>query len=162
MMNDPYKVLGVAPGASPEEIKTAYRTLAKRYHPDLHPDDAAAAEKMNEINVAYDILSKPHTASFDRQQARERAYEQRTYQQAYQQTYQQSYQQEPEYEYDSPFGNNSTQWQWQWQQSYSPYQRNRQEWTPAPVFRITLGRLIKWFIIWQVAAAFLKLFFFMF
>ncbi|MBQ3796014.1 MAG: J domain-containing protein [Butyrivibrio sp.] len=59
MMMDPYKVLGVAPGASEEEIKRAHRTLAKKYHPDLNPGNAAAAEKMNEINAAYDILTKP-------------------------------------------------------------------------------------------------------
>ena len=59
MMMDPYKVLGVAPGASEEEIKKAHRTLAKKYHPDLNPGNEAAAEKMNEINAAYDILTKP-------------------------------------------------------------------------------------------------------
>ncbi|RKM59775.1 J domain-containing protein [Butyrivibrio sp. CB08] len=62
MVRDPYKVLGVAPGASDEEIKKAYRTLAKKYHPDLNPGDEVAAERMNEVNAAYDILSKPHTA----------------------------------------------------------------------------------------------------
>lgn len=59
MMMDPYKILGVEPGASEEEIKKAHRRLAKKYHPDLHPDDPKAAEKMNEINAAYDILTKP-------------------------------------------------------------------------------------------------------
>ena len=165
MMTNPYKVLGVTPEASPEEIKTAYRTLAKKYHPDLNPGDPTAAEKMNDINVAYDILSKPHTAGFERQQARERANEQRTYQQAYQQSYHQTYQQtyaeesyeQPRYEYENPFGNNSTQWQWQWQ-TYSPYQRNQQNyWTPAPRVRITIGKLIKWFFIWQIAAMLLKI-----
>jgi molecular chaperone DnaJ len=58
-MIDPYKVLGVSPSATPEEIKKAYRSKAKQYHPDLHPNDPDAARKMNEINEAYDILSNP-------------------------------------------------------------------------------------------------------
>ena len=57
MVDDPYKVLGVSRDATKEEIKKAYR--AKEYHPDLHPDDSQAAEKMNEINEAYDMLNNP-------------------------------------------------------------------------------------------------------
>ncbi len=56
MVQDPYKVLGVSPQASDEEIKKAYRDLTKKYHPDLNPGDAAAAEKMNDINAAYDQI----------------------------------------------------------------------------------------------------------
>lgn len=59
MVSDPYKVLGVSPDASDEEIKAAYRRLAKKYHPDLHPGDEAAARKMNEINAAYDQIKNP-------------------------------------------------------------------------------------------------------
>ena len=59
MISDPYKVLGISPGASDEEIKTAYRKLAKKYHPDLNPGDEYAARKMNEVNAAYDQLKNP-------------------------------------------------------------------------------------------------------
>lgn len=72
MVNDPYSVLGVAKSASEDEIKKAYRRLAKKYHPDLHPDDAKAAEKMNEINEAYDMLTHPE--KYARARARENAY----------------------------------------------------------------------------------------
>ena len=56
MVKDPYKVLGVSPDASDEEIKKAYRELTKKYHPDRNPDNPAAAEKMNDINAAYDAI----------------------------------------------------------------------------------------------------------
>lgn len=59
MAGDPYSVLGVSPNASDEEIKAAYRRLAKKYHPDLNPGDARAAQRMNEINAAYDQIKNP-------------------------------------------------------------------------------------------------------
>ena len=60
-MNDPYKVLGVARDASDEDVKKAYRTLARKYHPDKYADtDLAdlASEKMKEINAAYEEIQK--------------------------------------------------------------------------------------------------------
>ncbi|MDR1131663.1 MAG: DnaJ domain-containing protein [Oscillospiraceae bacterium] len=59
MMTDPYKALGVSPDASDEEIKKAYRTLAKKYHPDKNPGNKAAERRMNEINAAYDQIKNP-------------------------------------------------------------------------------------------------------
>ena len=58
-MTDPYQVLGVSPDASDEEIKRAYRKLAKQYHPDANPGDEYAAKKMQEINDAYDRIKNP-------------------------------------------------------------------------------------------------------
>ena len=56
---DLYEVLGLQRGASEDEIKKAYRKLAKKYHPDLNPGDKTAEEKMKEVNAAYEILSDP-------------------------------------------------------------------------------------------------------
>ena len=53
---NPYDVLGVSPSASDEEIARAYKRLAKKYHPDLNPGNAAAAEQMGRINRAYDDI----------------------------------------------------------------------------------------------------------
>ena len=66
-MRDLYEVLGVERQASPSDLKRAYRELAKKYHPDHHPDDAAAAEKFKEASNAYQILSdEDQRARYDR------------------------------------------------------------------------------------------------
>ena len=59
MARDPFEVLGIPRDASDDEIKSAYRKLAKRYHPDLNPGDPSAAQRMHEVNEAYDMLCNP-------------------------------------------------------------------------------------------------------
>jgi DnaJ-class molecular chaperone len=56
-MRDPYEVLGVAKDADEDAVKKAYRALAKKHHPDLHPGDKSALSKFQEIQGAYDLLS---------------------------------------------------------------------------------------------------------
>ncbi len=74
-MEDPFAVLGVSPGATPEELAAAYRDLAKRHHPDVATDDG---KRMRAINVAYDSLRnaparQPRAAAApDRQRERSR------------------------------------------------------------------------------------------
>ena len=62
-MMDPYSVLGLRPGASDEEVKKAYKSLAKKYHPDVAGNSPEAARKMQEINAAYDQIIN-HKESF--------------------------------------------------------------------------------------------------
>ena len=64
-MNDPYQVLNISPSASDEEVKKAYRDLARKYHPDNYHDNPLAdlaQEKMKEINEAYDQIQKQRRA----------------------------------------------------------------------------------------------------
>lgn len=58
-MKDPYDVLGIEPGATLDEVKRAYRALAKELHPDANPDDTVAANRFREATEAYDLLSDP-------------------------------------------------------------------------------------------------------
>ncbi len=65
-MRDPYQVLGVAKTASEAEIKKAFRSLAKKHHPDTHPGDETAKKRFQEISAAYDILGdKDKRAKYD-------------------------------------------------------------------------------------------------
>ncbi|MDO5326515.1 MAG: DnaJ domain-containing protein [Clostridia bacterium] len=105
MVNDPHKVLGVAPGASEDEIKKAYRQKAKECHPDLHPDDPNATRKMNEVNEAYDMLMHP-----EKYQARQQQQQRQQYSGYYGQQQGNPYQQSGPY--GNPFGQQGS-----WQQS---------------------------------------------
>ena len=59
MAEDHYQTLGVSKSASAEDIRKAYRELARKYHPDLHPDDASAKEKFKQVQTAFDVLNDP-------------------------------------------------------------------------------------------------------
>ena len=58
LMSDPYAVLGIPRDADEQQVRDAYRRLAKRYHPDLHPD-AQTSDRMRRVNEAWDVLSDP-------------------------------------------------------------------------------------------------------
>ena len=63
---DYYEVMGIQKGAGDDEIKKAYRQLAKKYHPDLNPDNPEAEAKFKEVNEAYEVLSdKDKRARYD-------------------------------------------------------------------------------------------------
>jgi len=66
-MSDPYRILGIARSASEKDIKSAYRKLAKEFHPDRNKDNPKAAERFSDVTKAYDLLSdKDKRARFDR------------------------------------------------------------------------------------------------
>ena len=72
MTKDPYAVLGVARNASPDDIKAAYRRLAKRLHPDMSPGNGAHEQRFKEVCSAYALLRDPESrARYDK--ARRRA-----------------------------------------------------------------------------------------
>jgi len=106
MIDDPHKVLGVSSNASQDEIKKAYRKMAKKYHPDLHPNDPAANKRMNEINEAYDMLTNPEKYAAKRaQQQQQQARQPGGYANGYGNSYgQQQYQQHRQNAYQGPGG----------------------------------------------------------
>lgn len=119
MYQDPYKVLGVSPDASDEEIKKAYRELAKKYHPDRNPGDEAAAKKMNEVNAAYDLIKSGNASSG-----------QSGYNGAYSGSYGNSYSQGGSYYSWGPFGGFYG-WDGSYQQQQRQQQTERIEYTAA-------------------------------
>lgn len=86
MAEDPYSVLGVPRSASDEDIRKAFRKLARENHPDLHPNDTPAAERFKKISAAYDLLGDAEKrGKFDRGEIDEQG-EPRRYQQTYSRT----------------------------------------------------------------------------
>ena len=155
MVNDPYQILGVSRDASEDEIRQAYRRLAKKYHPDLNPGDAQAAQKMNEINEAYDLLKNPQ--AYRQQQAQQRA------QQQARQAYQNGPQNQGYYNPFDPFGfygsqsgseedssdPNQNAYYYYWSSNDGP-NRQQYQWNYRRPRRSPLGVLGKIVMIWLI------------
>ena len=151
MVNDPYQILGVSRDASEDEIRQAYRRLAKKYHPDLNPGDAQAAQKMNEINEAYDLLKNPQ------------AYRQQQAQQQARQAYQNGPQNQGYYNPFDPFGfygsqsgseedssdPNQNTYYYYWSSNDDP-NRQQYQWNYRRPRRSPLGVLGKIVMIWLI------------
>ncbi len=77
MVNNPYEILKVAPTATQEDIKAAYRKLAKKFHPDLNPGNKEAESRFKDINAAYSLVdSVENRAKFDQGEVDEKQYRQ--------------------------------------------------------------------------------------
>ena len=82
-MRDPYEVLGVSKDATEEEITKAYRKLAKKYHPDLNPDNREAPKMLAEVNAAYDEIKAGNYDYYQTQQQSQPNSSSATYQNPY-------------------------------------------------------------------------------
>ena len=150
MDRNPYQVLGVSQSATEDEIRQAYRRLAKKYHPDLNPNDPTAAQKMNEVNEAYDKIKNPQ------------AYRQQQAQQQYQQQARQQYQNQ---QYYDPFGfwtsqdqdQQNSRYTYTYYTNYRPQQddgqqQNQYQWTYRHTKRrgSFLGRVFLIYLLFQL------------
>lgn len=87
MAKNPYSVLGVPETATDEEIRNAYRRLAKKYHPDLNPNDPTATQRMNDVNVAYDQIKTAEKRAAYRAEQSQSSYSRQTYTDPFQSYY---------------------------------------------------------------------------